>query len=488
MTPDRAALLSRIEAFDIDGPDPGPLDFAARLAREHGWAPAFAARVVREYKRFVFLAMTHGRAVCPSEQVDAAWHLHLTYTRSYWKRFCGDVLGGPLHHDPTRGGPAEADKHLRMYADTLAAYREAFGREPPADVWPPAAVRFGDDLHHVAVNTKHNWVVSKAAVRKAGVVAAAVALVGVGCGADDNPFELKGVAFLTEFFWPLLIAAVILGLLIRWRMKGPAGGEAPALNWSDAAYLVGGDKRLLSAAVARAVQAGAAKVEDDGKLLNRGETAPEDPVLKAVWTHLPVAQKDFAKLKGLTAAVSQAFAERAAELQEQGLIFAPGRRRGIGFLTVLPLLVVALAFGLPRLAAGLAAGRPSGFLIASLVVSLFAFLLLLALTPRRTRLGDAAVAKVKDGNGPLKHGQAAAADESGYDAGLAVALFGTAALVGTPYSPLGTWYPRRSSEYGGGCGTGCGAGGSGCGGGDGGGGGGGCGGGGCGGCGGGGGD
>ena len=33
----------------------------------------------------------------------------------------------------------EGEKHLKMYADTLAAYREAFGRPAPADVWPAAA-------------------------------------------------------------------------------------------------------------------------------------------------------------------------------------------------------------------------------------------------------------------------------------------------------------------------------------------------------------
>ena len=25
-------------------------------------------------------------------------HLHLTYTRSYWTTFCGEVLRAPLHH------------------------------------------------------------------------------------------------------------------------------------------------------------------------------------------------------------------------------------------------------------------------------------------------------------------------------------------------------------------------------------------------------
>src|SRR3954468_11328291 len=143
MTPDRVALLDRIESFDIDGRD-AALPFAARLSRENGWSRPHADRVIREYKRYVFLAATAAEPVCPSEDVDAAWHLHLTYTRSYWKRFCGDVLGRPLHHEPTKGGPAEARKHIAMYAATLAAYREAFGEAPPADIWPAAAERFGD--------------------------------------------------------------------------------------------------------------------------------------------------------------------------------------------------------------------------------------------------------------------------------------------------------------------------------------------------------
>ena len=64
-------LRRRIEDFAIDGPVPSDLPFVARLARENGWTRAFADRVVREYKRFVYLAMTAGHPVCPSEQVDA---------------------------------------------------------------------------------------------------------------------------------------------------------------------------------------------------------------------------------------------------------------------------------------------------------------------------------------------------------------------------------------------------------------------------------
>ena len=73
-------LYERIFAFDIDG-GPAELTFEMRLARENGWTEGFARRVIVEYKRFVYLSMVSGHACSPSDAVDEAWHLHLTYTR-----------------------------------------------------------------------------------------------------------------------------------------------------------------------------------------------------------------------------------------------------------------------------------------------------------------------------------------------------------------------------------------------------------------------
>jgi hypothetical protein len=128
-------LRARIQAFSPD--EPGVVfPFSARLAEENGWTREHARRVTREYLRFVYLAMTAGHPVTPSLAVDEAWHLHLTYTRSYWEEMCGRVLGRPLHHEPTRGGTDEEAKFAGWYARTLAAYRAAFGEEPPAAIWP----------------------------------------------------------------------------------------------------------------------------------------------------------------------------------------------------------------------------------------------------------------------------------------------------------------------------------------------------------------
>ena len=121
------------------GPDDAALSFAERLAREQGWRADHAARVIVEYKRFAFLAVTAGQEMTPSDPVDQAWHLHLTYTRDYWDRFCPEVLGCKLHHGSTAGGRGERQRHFEQYAATLKAYEAAFGSPPPADIWPEAS-------------------------------------------------------------------------------------------------------------------------------------------------------------------------------------------------------------------------------------------------------------------------------------------------------------------------------------------------------------
>lgn len=141
MNPQQLVLWSRLEAFHV-GPTDAALPFESRLARENGWTREYADRVMREYRRFLLLTQIAGHAVTPSEQVDAAWHLHMCYTRSYWDDLCGRVLGKPLHHDPTEGGDAEQTKFVDWYERTLASYERVFGEKPPRDIWPETSKRF----------------------------------------------------------------------------------------------------------------------------------------------------------------------------------------------------------------------------------------------------------------------------------------------------------------------------------------------------------
>lgn len=153
-------LYQRIMEFDIDG---GPVDFTftKRLARENGWTIAYTNRVIHEYKCFIFLIVHAGHPVTPSDQVDQAWHLHLTYTDSYWDRLCNNIVGRPLHHTPTRGGSEEARKFDAWYGYTLKSYQRFFGTLPPIFIWPDASTRFGDDFFFQRVNTRRHWIVPK---------------------------------------------------------------------------------------------------------------------------------------------------------------------------------------------------------------------------------------------------------------------------------------------------------------------------------------
>jgi hypothetical protein len=143
------------------GPAGAALPFQSRLARENGWSLQQAARVVEEYRRFCFLAATSGHSVTPSDAVDQAWHLHLTYSRDYWETFCPLVLGRPLHHEPTAGGAGQRSLFFEQYAQTLKRYEEVFGESAPADLWPNAARRLIEDPKARRVHPRDGYWIPK---------------------------------------------------------------------------------------------------------------------------------------------------------------------------------------------------------------------------------------------------------------------------------------------------------------------------------------
>lgn len=218
MTQSHSELWRHLEAFELDDPA-ASLTFTQRLARENGWDAPFARRVVQEYKRFVFLAMTAGHEVTPSDEVDQAWHLHLTYTRSYWGELCGEVLARPLHHGPTRGGKAEGDRFEDQYERTLESYRAAFGEPAPADIWPPSEVRFGEAADFVRVNRQRVWVMPKPWKRNnIDALAIAAGLTAV------PPLALIDSQTV---FW-IVVGFMLLVVVIRLIRGGGGGGGGKA--------------------------------------------------------------------------------------------------------------------------------------------------------------------------------------------------------------------------------------------------------------------
>ncbi|MEM9972805.1 MAG: hypothetical protein AAF771_01395 [Pseudomonadota bacterium] len=126
------ALWARLETHQFDAAE-GTLPFSGKLAQTEGWGAEDTERVVEEYRRFLYLARILEIEPAPPPAVDAAWRMHLTYTRDYWDRLVPRVLEQPLHRD------AEALRLSRrrraFYSAARRAYAHEFGQTPPRDIW-----------------------------------------------------------------------------------------------------------------------------------------------------------------------------------------------------------------------------------------------------------------------------------------------------------------------------------------------------------------
>ena len=158
-------LWDRLQAYKFNKVD-SELPLSDRLARDNEWTKSYAKRVLEEYRRFVFLALTANHPVTPSDEIDQAWHLHLLYTQEYWENFCPKILGKAFHHHPTRGGQQEGRKFANWYEQTLRSYRKLFNEVPPDDIWPAVDKRFGNASLFCRINVgdhfifKRKWLVS----------------------------------------------------------------------------------------------------------------------------------------------------------------------------------------------------------------------------------------------------------------------------------------------------------------------------------------
>lgn len=509
--PRQQPLWERIVAHRFDDPA-ARLTFTARLARENGWTIGHAVRVVDEYRRFVFLAMTAGHPVTPSEDVDQAWHLHLAYTRDYWDTFCGEVLNAPLHHGPTRGGVAEAGRYDQQYRRTLAAYAAAFDTPPPADIWPPPEKRFGSDLAWRRVNVAGNWVVPKPrwlrGRRRRATSLAGFAAVPVMAAGIPNPLDLAGPPFLT-LFATLAAGAIAIGLLLR-RVFLPAGDPAVTADSLEPLEiaLLANDGRLRCAATGLASLVvvpespgdDAEKDAPAGFAMVAAPPSGSPPLLAAMHARL-AALGACTPGEAVKTAVEVGRDEFEPRLVDRGLIVGSWWGSAVPWIILGP-AIATMALGVAKIAVGVSRGKPAGFLVLGCVLLGLFSLLVVARRPRRTRQGDAVLEEARrrfQESGQedewLRRRQSEGVDSSLPIVPAAIALLGTATLGGTAYAFLDRSLGRGRqgqpgwdggmSSSGWGCGT-TGDGGGGCSTSSDGGGGGGCGG--CGGCGGGGGD
>ncbi|MCF6311177.1 MAG: hypothetical protein L3J39_01880 [Verrucomicrobiales bacterium] len=226
MTEQQRVLYERIVNFVIDD-EGSALSFADRLASENGWTAEFAQRAILEYKKFIFLAMEAGHAVTPSDEVDQVWHLHLTYSKSYWDRFCNEVLQRPLHHCPTTGGGTEQEKFRQQYQATLDSYKKFFGKAPAKDLWPKVALRFRYGLDFVRVNSRRMWIISKrqvywkAALVLSAMLFLAIVIYKIKQGLQSAEDSLQ--SWLVDHALAIVLVCgvlLVLALNIKWSLMG----------------------------------------------------------------------------------------------------------------------------------------------------------------------------------------------------------------------------------------------------------------------------
>jgi hypothetical protein len=97
---EHSSLWRSIQQFPLDDAN-AAITFSGKLSAKQNWSPAFTERVVEEYRKFIFLCCISPNGASPSQAVDEAWHLHLTYTKSYWIDLCKNTLNKDIHHHPT---------------------------------------------------------------------------------------------------------------------------------------------------------------------------------------------------------------------------------------------------------------------------------------------------------------------------------------------------------------------------------------------------
>ncbi len=214
------ALYASITTFNIGEPSDA-LTFTERLARENAWSISYTRRCLLEYKRFLYLAASTKQPQTPSDQIDQAWHLHLTYTRSYWQSLCEQILRMPLHHEPTKGGDLESKRFITQYQNTLECYRQEFDQHPPPDIWPNVEHRFGTNNQFVRLNLDHHWTIRKPPSALVPMVLFCPVITACTPNEDEN----------TLWFWVKAVFGVyILYRILKWISGGKGGGTGGGMG------------------------------------------------------------------------------------------------------------------------------------------------------------------------------------------------------------------------------------------------------------------
>jgi uncharacterized protein (TIGR04222 family) len=310
--------------------------------------------------------------------------------------------------------------------------------------------------------------------------------------------DLYGPYFL--LFYLIVIAVVVVTCFKSVRSVDRTHDldppEIPArLDPYEVAYLRGGANEVTRVAIASLIQRGLLQIAKQKqwlaktKMIDRrrkpaaGELAPiEACVLK--WSGFPARPETLFQAFGLSQVVAEACAPYEAKLAEKNLL-APKEMKELGAWLWWIGSAVIVGLGVYKLVVALEKGHHNvAFLCILGIAGVLALGFACVALPRRSRVGEAYLERLKRAYGGLKSqvhpvgsltSALTLADDPGTrgrahspsaysDCLLMVGIFGVASLAGTPLADLTTMFPQGASS-GGGCGGGCGGGGGGCGGG-----------------------
>ncbi len=300
-----------------------------------------------------------------------------------------------------------------------------------------------------------------------------------------NPFTLPGPQFL--LLYAIVFAGVTaVAIWLRWSMRGP-GGAAPAnlddeLNPYEIAFLAGGTSSSINACLVRLVHHKVfGLAADAGRLWRLPTRVPDSAQPLEKMLAGAVTNNESMQVSRLFEMAEPTADRLRTRLEEKGLVL-PRERVNRICLTSAGVTALVILFGLAKLIVGAVQNRPVGFLTILLFASALGPVIAMLRRPFRTRLGNAALVRLRYDNDALKTAAGARANElNDADLIIAIGLFGVGVLAGGPLKDVLPILrkPDPGSSSSGSCsscssGTSCGGGGDG--------GGGGCGGGGCGGC------
>ena len=441
-------LLRRIEAHGFDAPD-DPLGFETRLADDNGWTLGHARAVVAEYRRFLVLTQLAKEPVSPSQDVDQAWHLHLTRTAHY-AAFCEALFGRFLHHEPGRSDGGDAARHRQMYEYTRKVYRRGFGAAPPEAVWS----RPGQPLPSDPMPGPR-WTVPRTLQpgRRLGWACVALAL---ALSLLPGAWRVLWPLMASSIEWFLLEAVVVAGLLAwivsRTKKSVRQAHRRDTLDPFEVAWFGGGAARMAMTGIATLVQRGMlllpAQAERVGLprhalAVDRGSSAPPRHPVEAAC--LRVATDAGLRLADACAGVKYLADACERRLAAAGLLADRGtmplaRARALAVAT----LWLAVCFARCRLP--FLEGRPLGdsavlvalaaasAAVVPVVLTAANVLLVLRIARRPTRVAARAQDALKTLSAKYRRARAPAtsakAPFTGDALALGVALMGTAAFAG----------------------------------------------------------